>query len=76
MRNSLRQRQLAIEMVEILSHDNECIEWNNQEIQLSMYVKNVRFDTKRGLRYSEFFTMLHNAISDDFKRQVEIGENK
>ena len=56
---------------DILSHNQECIEWNNQKISLSMYVKAVRFDTDGGIRYSEFFTMLHNELSDDFKRQVE-----
>ena len=56
---------------DILSHNQECIEWNNQKISLSMYVKAVRFDTNGGIRYSEFFTMLHNELSEDFKRQVE-----
>lgn len=56
---------------DILSHNKECIEWNNQKISLSMYVKAVRFDTNGGIRYSEFFTMLHNELSEDFKRQVE-----
>ncbi len=56
---------------DILSHNEECIEWNNHKISLSLYVKAVRFDTNGGLRYSEFFTMLHNELSDDFKRQVE-----
>lgn len=52
---------------DILSHNQECIEWNNQKISLSMYVKAVRFDTNGGIRYSEFFTMLHNELSEDFK---------
>ena len=56
---------------DILSHNQECIEWNNQKISLSMYVKAVRFDTNGGIKYSEFFTMLHNELSEDFKRQVE-----
>lgn len=56
---------------DILSHNKECIEWNNQKISLSMYVKAVRFDTNGGIKYSEFFTMLHNELSEDFKRQVE-----
>lgn len=56
---------------DILSHNNECIEWDNQEIPLSMYVKAVCFDINGGLRYSEFFTMLHSELSEDFKRQVE-----
>lgn len=56
---------------DILSHNKECIEWNNQKISLSMYVKAVHFDTNGGIRYPEFFTMLHNELSEDFKRQVE-----
>lgn len=54
---------------DILSHNEECIEWNNVEIPLSLYVKAVRFDSKGGLRYSELFSMLQNELSDDFKRQ-------
>ena len=56
---------------DILSHNKEFIEWNNQKISLSMYVKAVHFDTNGGIGYSEFFTMLHNELSEDFKRQVE-----
>lgn len=56
---------------DILIHNKECFEWDNQEIPLSMYVKAVRFDTNGGLRYSEFFTMLHNELSEDFKRHIE-----
>ena len=56
---------------DILSHNKECIEWNDHKISLSMYVKAVRFDTNGGIKYSEFFTMLHNELSEDFKRQVE-----
>lgn len=59
---------------DILSHNSECIEWNKQEISLSMYVKAVRFETNGGLRYSQFFTMLHNELSEDFKRHVENDE--
>lgn len=55
----------------IISHNKECIVWENHEIPLSMYVKAVRFDGDGGLRYSEFFTMLHNEISEDYKRQIE-----
>lgn len=54
---------------EILKHNKECIEWENKEISLSMYVKAVRFELKGGLRYSEFFSMLHDELNDDFKRE-------
>lgn len=60
---------------DILSHNNECIEWEDKKIPLSMYVKTVRFDSKGGLRYSEFFSMLHNELSEEFKRQVEDEDN-
>ncbi len=54
---------------EILSHNKECIIWDNTEIPLSMYVKTVKMDSNGNLRYSEFFTMLHKELSEDFKRQ-------
>lgn len=60
---------------DILSHNNECIEWDNTKIPLSMYVKSVRFDSRGALRYSEFFSMLHNELSEEYKRQVEASEN-
>ncbi|MCQ2524023.1 MAG: helix-turn-helix domain-containing protein [Lachnospiraceae bacterium] len=56
---------------EILSHNKECIVWDNKEIPLAMYVKAVCFDSKGALRYSEFFSMLHNELSDEFKRENE-----
>jgi len=59
----------------IQSHNNESIVWENKEIPLSMYVKAVRFDAKGALRYSDFFSMLHNELSKDFKRQVEKEES-
>ena len=59
---------------DILSHNNECIVWDNKEIPLSMYAKAVRFDSKGGLRYSEFFSMLHSELSREYKRQVEQNE--
>ena len=59
---------------DILCHNNECIVWDNKEIPLSMYAKAVRFDSKGGLRYSEFFSMLHSELSREYKRQVEQNE--
>lgn len=60
---------------EVMSHNMEVIEWEDKKIPLSMYVKAVRFDTKGGLRYSEFFSMLHEELNDDFKRSSEQIEN-
>lgn len=54
---------------EVLSHNAECIEWENRQIPLAMYAKAVRFDSKGALRYSEFFSMLHNELSDAYKHQ-------
>lgn len=56
---------------EILSHNKECIEWENKAIPLSMYAKAVRFDSDGALRYSEFFSMLHKEISDEFKAKMQ-----
>lgn len=50
---------------DILSHNKECIVWGNKEIPMSMYVKTVRFDGNGTLRYSEFFSMLHNELSEN-----------
>lgn len=47
---------------DIMSHNKECIEWDNKEIPLSMYVKAIRFDSDGALRYSEFFSMLHSEL--------------
>lgn len=56
---------------EITSHNKECIEWDNRQIPLSMYTKAVRVDASGVLRYSEFFSMLHEELSDEFKSQAE-----
>lgn len=56
---------------DILGHNKECIVWEGQEIPLSMYAKAVKFDGDGGLRYAEFFTMLHNELSEEYKRQLE-----
>ena len=54
---------------EILSHNEELIIWEEKDIPLSMYVKIVRYEGGTALRYSEFFTMLQNELSDEYKRQ-------
>lgn len=54
---------------EIVSHNDECISWDGNEIPLTLYVKAVRYEGGSALRYSDFFTMLHNELSEDFKRQ-------
>ena len=53
----------------IISHNEEVISWNGQEIPLSLYVKLVRYEGGTALRYSEFFTMLQNELSEEFKNQ-------
>ena len=52
----------------IIKFNEECIKWEDKEIPLSLYVKAVRFDSKGALKYSEFFSMLHEELSDEFKR--------
>ena len=54
---------------EILSHNRESISFEGQKIPLSMYVKAVRYEGGTALRYSDFFTMLHNELREEFKRQ-------
>jgi AraC family transcriptional regulator len=53
----------------IINHNEEVISWNGQEIPLSLYVKLVRYEDGTALRYSEFFTMLQNELSEEFKNQ-------
>jgi len=48
----------------ILAHNGEAIVWEGSEIPLSLYVKAVRYEGARPLRYSEFFTMLHNELNE------------
>lgn len=60
---------------DIISHNKECIVWENNEISLSMYVKAVRYNFEGGLKYSEFFSMLHNELNDEFKCANELEEN-
>lgn len=54
---------------EIVSHNDECVSWDGNEIPLTLYVKAVRYEGGSALRYSDFFTMLHSEISEEFKRQ-------
>lgn len=56
---------------EILSHNEEQISWENKEIPLSLYVKAVRYEGGAALRYSEFFTMLQNELSKEYKKQYD-----
>ena len=54
---------------EIVSHNDECISWDGNEIPLTLYVKAVRYEGGSALRYSDFFTMLHSELSEEFKKQ-------
>lgn len=54
---------------EILSHNEEPVFWEEKEIPLSLYVKVIRYEGGTALRYSEFFTMLQNELSEEYKRQ-------
>lgn len=69
--NSGDEEYAAAVCADIVSHNKECIVWENKEIPVSMYVKAVRFDGNGALRYSEFFSMLHNELSEDYKRKAE-----
>ena len=59
---------------EIVSHNDECISWDGNEIPLTLYVKAVRYEGGSALRYSDFFTMLHSELGEDFKRQCYEGK--
>ena len=59
---------------EIVSHNDERISWDGNEIPLTLYVKAVRYEGGSALRYSDFFTMLHSELSEDFKRQCYEGK--
>ena len=59
---------------EIVSHNDECISWDGNEIPLTLYVKAVRYEGGSALRYSDFFPMLHSELSEDFKRQCYEGK--
>ena len=54
---------------EIISHNDEPIFWEEKEIPLSLYVKVICYEGGTALRYSEFFTMLQNELSEEYKRQ-------
>ena len=53
---------------EIIRHNEEPISWEDREIPLSLYVKMVRYEGGTALRYAEFFTMLQNELSNEYKR--------
>ena len=59
---------------EIVSHNDERISWDGNEIPLTLYVKAVRYEGGSALRYSDFFTMLHSEITEEFKRQCYEGK--
>ena len=59
---------------EIVSHNDECISWDGNEIPLTLYVKAVRYEGGSALRYSDYFTMLHSELSEEFKRQCYEGK--
>ena len=54
---------------EILSHNGEIITWEGHDIPLSLYVKAVLYDGSTNLKYSEFFTMIHSELSNEFKKE-------
>lgn len=51
---------------EILSHNDEPIEWEGQKIPLALYSKCIKFDEIRPLRYSELFTKIQTELNDKF----------
>lgn len=55
---------------DILSHNGECIVWENRNIPLSMYAKAVKLDGNGNLRYAELFTKLHSELSEAYKKQA------
>ena len=59
---------------EIIGHDEEPISWEGKEIPLSLYVKVVRYEGGTALRYAEFFAMLQNELSNEYKRTYEAGK--
>ena len=60
---------------EIIRHNEEPISWEGREIPLSLYVKMVRYEGGTALRYAEFFTMLQNELSNEYKRAYEMGKS-
>lgn len=68
--NSSDEEYAKSKCAEILSHNKECIDWEGRQIELSMYSKYVKYEGDSALRYSEFFTMLQNVISDEDKKSM------
>ena len=54
---------------DVLSHNEEIITWEGHDIPLSLYVKAVLYDGSTNLKYSEFFTMIHSELSNEFKKE-------
>jgi len=48
---------------EVLSHNGECIKWNDREIPLSLRAALIKAPG-RNLKYNEFFTDMHVAINE------------
>ena len=59
---------------EIIGHNEEPISWEGKEIPLSLYVKVVRYEGGTALRYAEFFAMLQNELSNEYKRTYGAGK--
>ena len=59
---------------EIIGHNEEHISWEGKEIPLSLYVKVVRYEGGTALRYAEFFAMLQNELSNEYKRTYGVGK--
>ena len=54
---------------EIVSHNEEIITWEGNNIPLSLYVKPVLYEGGSNLKYAEFFKMIHTEMNNDFKRE-------
>lgn len=55
---------------EIKSHNGENITWEGHDIPLSLYVKALKLDIYN-LRYSELFSTLQDAMSNEYKKSCE-----
>ena len=53
---------------EIVSHNEEIIIWEGNNIPLSLYVKPVLYEGGSNLKYAEFFKMIHTEMSDEYKK--------
>jgi len=53
----------------IQAHNGEAIVWEGKEIPLSLYLKALRYEGARPLRYAEFFTMLQRELNETKQAQ-------